>query len=235
MVFPSMQNGLMIPETDAQFVILPGSNHTLWEFYQLFGDEILEMQGNVGLSHRELNPDKLEEIANHMLDEVLSFMPERDVNIKFTSKWNEHYIRVVISGAPIFIIGKNIDEEESEETDRKMTAYELAYRGWRSDISPEGAEAYNAAIATGIDTKQAWKVFYIRARKVGDIKDLITGVKQTGLIVSPTCSVEKREINWGLAMFKLRQGELTFDEFKDQLIAALTQTGWGPNFLKTIS
>jgi hypothetical protein len=99
-------------------------------------------------------------------------MPERDANIKFTRKWNEHYIHAVISGAPIFFKGKEEDEAESEDT---------------------------------------------------------------GLIISPNCSVEKRKINWGLAIYKLRQGKLVFNDIKDQLVAALTRTEWGPNYLKAIS
>jgi hypothetical protein len=231
-VFLSVQSPTLLSGGDMALVTLPGPHQNLDAFFRQFGDEILENRHSSGLSGERMNDDEIAATCDRFLLEILNTYPERDKDTTRTRLWNEHFIRAVIEGAPLYY--KEAEEEEHRD-DRKMTAYDLAWMGWRSATSPTGARAFSDALRQGKGMKQAWSAFYSEGRKSGEIKDVIVKVNQKGLVVTPNCGVEERAIDWRIATLKARANEFDFRDMKDKLLEVLRQTGWAPQFLKALA
>ncbi len=185
-----------------------------------------------GLSSERLNDDEIAATCDRFLAEILNTYPERDKDTTRTRLWNEHFIRAVIKGAPLYYKGPRTKKVKD---DRKMTAYDLAWIGSRSATSPTGPRAFSDALRQGKSMKAAWSAFYTEGRKAGEIKDVIVKVNQKGLVVTPNCGVEERAIDWRIATIKAKANEFDFRGIKDKLLEVLRQTGWAPQFVKALA
>ena len=236
-VFLSVQTPTLLNEGDMALITVPGPHQNLHAFFRQFGDEILENRHSSGLSSERLNDDEIAATCDRFLVEILNTYPERDKDTTRTRLWNEHFIRAVIEGAPLYY--KEAEDGDLKigepKDDRKMTAYDLAWMGWRSATSPTGARAFSDALRQGKSMKAAWSTFYTEGRKAGEIKDVIVKVNQKGLVVTPNCGVEERAIDWRIATIKAKANEFDFRDMKDKLLEVLRQTGWAPQFLKALA
>lgn len=134
----------------------------------------------------------------------------------------------------------------------KITATATAWSAWRNDMNERGAENYDAVLLMGGKENMAWKAFWNQCSvNIPRPKSSIISASQAGLKIVPakphfkplkplmldgveiaapvgfeveTKKQEVREINWGIAVNKMRAGE--FDLSNKKAILALKAKGW---------
>lgn len=184
---------------------------TLYDFIMMYGDELLDISSG-GLTSSEMRDSEIRSIADMFTNQILQNIPKEHPKIS----WTRDYAEGVIT-----------------TSDSNLTA--AGYDNWRGKQSRAAALAFNIAFETekanGKSVKQArkaaWRAFYSTGR--------VTTVRKSGLVITSDVTGEPRDVNYSLAVWKLKRGEIALNyEDRARLKDILTRKGWGAKLVKAL-
>ena len=197
-----------LSETEGYGVDLPEEAGTLYEIIDLFGDDILEeLWSPVDVPWRT-SEEEIAQIAERWEAEIIEKQFSDDApSIQHTRA----YARGVFAG---ITAGEN-------------DLNEAGFRQWRHEKSQAGALAYEAAIKAGKTHKEAWRAFWNAGR--------ILSLNPKGVLVKSEANEREQFCNWGLAKWKLANGEIFLNqEDRGRLKGLLQSKSWGTGLLSAL-
>ncbi len=212
---------------------------TLENFIDLFGDDILE-ETVFGQEERGYwnTPQGLEEIEIAPCDDLWT---DADPRI---DRLAAETIREIIEKqfAPDPTSGGKPDIENSRAFARGVFASVAAgesqvkqagYANWRREKSPRGAIAYKRAMEE--NQSKPWAERLKLAMRAFWNTGKVVGVSPGGLEILKEANGEKDKVNWNLAAWKIKHGEifLTAEE-RQRLKGILAQRKWGYRLLSLL-
>lgn len=215
-VFMSVQDDEWgVPETLAKTVKLitdevipvrakiPTDFGTLYDFIDMWGEAILEESLEPGGRGYHMTDAQIRAVAEQFEKEIIEeqFVDALPVGKDQNIQLTRSYVRGVFAST-----GSN--------------PHEAGMRNYRWEKSRIGAIAFERAIANGKTNTEAWRAFWNAGTPVA--------VNPYGIKIFSPATGETKHVNWGLALWKLRNGELFLTEqSRLKLHGILASNNWG--------
>jgi hypothetical protein len=238
-LFLSYQNDYMLDEEDAASIKIQGSLPTLEDWLAIFGDEVLDSVQSTIEPDNEYHPIERSDDGEHAqvaifatkaIDEIIKRASQdadkqkaSDPRARINAFQHPVFLRAFLNAMSLSsaTIYKDTDGEY------RSLAQKAGWEAWLENFNAEAFKAYLEARKSGKSFEQAKSAFWAAA-KTAPVKkqETIKSLKSTGLILG-----SGREVNWGIAVLKVKAGEIDFEDKQTKLKEILSSKGWAPNLV----